>query len=186
LSAGNFSSPPDAVLAEHALACLEQLAHAIGAMGLGDGDQGDDCGITAGALRRVGDALCTSARSIGASLMRRAHHARRGLGVVGIGRQRGVEGLARLVLLPARQADAVVAEQPRIARQAAQRMLVQRRASARRPRSTSTRPRLVSTSGSSVDSREARFSARRASSKRFRPRSARPWLLSARTSSGAA
>ena len=30
-----------AVLAEHALADLEQLAHALGAVGLGDGDQGD-------------------------------------------------------------------------------------------------------------------------------------------------
>ena len=45
----------------------------------------------------------------------------------GIGGQGGVQGLARPVALAQRrEADAVVAEQPRIARQAAQRMLVQR------------------------------------------------------------
>ena len=129
-SAGNFSfGLLHAVLAEHALAGGQQLAHAVGAVGLGDGDQGDGGRIAAGGLRRLGDAPADLRQAIGAL----AHASRlgtgraEGLGVVGIGRQRRIQGLARLVLVAQRrQADAVVGEQPRIAGQAAQRVLVQR------------------------------------------------------------
>ena len=80
------------------------------------------------ARRRLGDALANLGQTVGAC----AHASRlsaggQRLGVVGIGRQRSVEGLARLVALAqGGEADAVVGQQARIARQAAQRMFVQR------------------------------------------------------------
>ena len=55
-----------AVLAEDALAGLQQLAHPIGAMGLGDGDQGDGRRIAPGGARRGGNVLTNLGQTVGA------------------------------------------------------------------------------------------------------------------------
>ena len=45
---------------------LEQFAHALGTVGLGDGDQGNVAGLPAGRLRRLGDAATDLGEVIGA------------------------------------------------------------------------------------------------------------------------
>ena len=107
-------------------------------------------------------------------------------GIVRIGRQRRVQRLACLVLLAERrEADAVVAEQARIARQAAQRVLVQLPCLGCPVRDRPARGRDWS---APADRRSP--AARRASTPAAPPRNAsgpagQPWLLRARTSSGA-
>src|SRR3990167_9126520 len=59
----------DAVLAEHALTGLEHLADAVGAMGLGDGDQGDVRRIAAGTSGGGLDSPANFGQAVGA----RAH-----------------------------------------------------------------------------------------------------------------
>ena len=55
-----------AVLAEHALACVQELAHPVGAMGLGDGDQGDGRRIAPGGAGRGGNVLTNLGQTVGA------------------------------------------------------------------------------------------------------------------------
>ena len=55
-----------AVLAEYALAHVQKLAHPVGAMGLGDGDQGDGSRIAAGRARRGGNVLTNFGQTVGA------------------------------------------------------------------------------------------------------------------------
>ena len=55
-----------AVLAEHALARVQQLAHPVGAVGLGDGDQGDGSRIASGGAGRGGDVLTDLGQTVGA------------------------------------------------------------------------------------------------------------------------
>jgi len=56
----------DAVLAEHALPGLQHFANPVGAMGLGNGDQGHGGRIAAGATRGRGDVLVDLGQAVGA------------------------------------------------------------------------------------------------------------------------
>src|SRR5687768_3896040 len=56
----------DAVLAEHALAGFQHLADHVGAMGLGNGDQGHGGGIATGGARGGGDAPMDLGQAVGA------------------------------------------------------------------------------------------------------------------------
>src|SRR5262249_51369994 len=55
-----------AVLAEYPLAGVEQLAHPVSPVGLGDGHQGDIAGQPPGRFRRLGNASVDLGQSIGA------------------------------------------------------------------------------------------------------------------------
>jgi hypothetical protein len=118
------------VLTEYTLARDQQLAHAFGAMGLGDRDQRHVCWRAARGARCLGDTASHLGQTISALTHNRPSRAQSGARekrhLVGrIAGERRVERLTgALTLAKGGKADAVVGEKARVARQRPERVLV--------------------------------------------------------------